>query len=437
MAISLESIYKPVNDFFFDKFKHNEGAPVEFRMEQSATVITQQDFSPPQNPEEEFSDLVNTIPYVDENGINVSFLMNNIDDTYEPIILSALPFVPDDFDETEKESITEGFVSAKNKAKRDWENAQKVRGGGIADSFSFSDALPTNWYDENAKIWEKWAYEIKEPQTKSDKSDTQILKIRMTDTQIANILPMLKKPTTIKAVDLSKHVIAARQFQFHKAVKPSLKIVKPVSTTIKHSAVMAVRSQPAIKTAKPISTGISRGIQMKGVSNTMVIKKPTKVKKTALGAKFSSAFHSLKLSQKIFVKNYVKEKSPTKEVKTNGVSVSFEYCVVNIRRPWFNEVLCNINRAWYIPGFAKGALNDSGIGAMSYLPIAFVAVKNLNISANWLETDKKELEKATSFGPFDINGHDIHESGSLSHDGIQIIGWMLQKLPTLPPNEKI
>ena len=165
-------------------------------------------------------------------------------------------------------------------------------------------------------------------------------------------------------------------------------------------------------------------------------KKISNVKRTAVGLKFSKAFHGLRLNEKILVKDFIKKESPSKAIKTNDINISFEFCVVNIRRKWFNEVICNINRSWYIPGIAKGALTNPEIGALTHLPVAFLAVKNLNITANWDNLDKKELENVVSFGPFDINNQNIKEKGSLSHDGIQIIGWMLQKLPELPPHGK-
>ncbi|MEH6407504.1 MAG: hypothetical protein V7767_09500, partial [Leeuwenhoekiella sp.] len=122
--------------------------------------------------------------------------------------------------------------------------------------------------------------------------------------------------------------------------------------------------------------------------------------------------------------------------QTNSVNISFEYCVVEIKRHWFNKTLCNLITSWYIPGLKKGSLNNPDIGGLSYLPIAFVAVKKLKITANWAGADKESLEQATSFGPFDVKSN-IEEKGSLIQEGIQVIGWMLQKLPDLPPNSKV
>ena len=426
MALSLESIYKPVNDFFIDKFKTGDNVPVIFGIQKNASVIDKDDFINMNDPREEFSDFVNKIPYLDENG-NVFFLMNSIDLTYRQI-LNALPYVPGYYNATERENIEQIFIKAKAKAIEKWEKAELARSSGIADYFRYSDASPINWYDNKTAIWEKRDFEIQgssnETKDLKNKVNFQVLKIRLSDEQLGKAMPMLTKEKPINAVEMSNRAFIMNPII---TIPSNIQFSKPKSKTIiglqKNSLKMNAKlySRP---TTLPMSILHKK-------------KNRNKTKKTQMGMIFSNSFHHLKLNQKILVKDYIKSVSPTKPVNTNKVSISFEYCVVNIHRPWFSEVLSNINKSWYIPGMAKGELNDPKIGGLSHLPIAFVAVKNLNIQANWKNADKKDLAKATSFGPFDINNHDLNKKGSISHDGIQVIGWMLQKMPILPPNEKL
>jgi hypothetical protein len=83
----------------------------------------------------------------------------------------------------------------------------------------------------------------------------------------------------------------------------------------------------------------------------------------------------------------------------------------------------------------KGQLttDDNSGGNIPVLPIAFVAIKELSIEANWSETDIEISKNATDFGPFEVDSQIINNK--LSHEGIQIIGWLLQKMPDLPPND--
>jgi hypothetical protein len=426
MGITLESIYKPVNEFFVNTFKSSKDAPVAFRLQNFAHVINEEDFEGITNPEVS-SDLVNEIPYVDDNGLNVGFLSNTIDSAYE-LILGALPFIDDSLSEDENEAIHNSVMRTKAQVDRDWESFSQVRGNGITDFFRLTHLSPSNWFESESKVWEKRNFEIKEPistveSTKSkSKSNLKILKVRMTDAQLINALPLLNVSKKVKPIELKMQVLKMQPVFFgNPLVLNTVSKPKPKPTKIirDHRKLQkAVFSRKMNVTLKPIPN------------------KASKVKRTAVGLKFSKAFHGLRFNEKILVKDFIKKKSPSKAIKTNNVSISFEYCVVKIRRQWFNEVMCNINRSWYIPGIKKGAISDPEIGTLSHLPVAFLAVRNLNITANWDSLDKKELEKAVSFGPFDINNQDIKEKGSLSHDGIQIIGWMLQELPELPPNGK-
>lgn len=430
MGITLESIYKPVNDFFLNTFRINKDAPIEFRLQQFATVISEEDFEGINN-DEMSSDLVNEIPYIDDNGLNVAFLPNNIDDVYE-LILSALPFFDESLNHDEKEVIHDSFIRAKTQVDNDWETFSHARSNGIADFFRLTYLSPSNWLNNESKVWEKRKFEIQEPKTvikAQSNSNLKILKVRMTDTELVKVLPMFKAVKKVKPLEFKMQLFKAAKkmktlefkmqpkFLPRQIIAPAINKPKPVRITRDHRTVQ-----------KPVLVRRAR-IHLK--SRPI---KASNVKRTALGLKFSKAFHGLKFNEKIIVKDFIKEKSPSKAIKTNNVSISFEYCLVNVRRKWFNEVMCIINRLWYIPGIKKGSISDPKIGGLSHLPIAFLAVKNLNISANWDSLDKKQLEKVVSFGPFDINNHNIKEKGSLSHNGIQIIGWMLQKLPELPPN---
>ncbi|MFD2917915.1 hypothetical protein [Psychroserpens luteus] len=422
MGITLESIYKPVNDFFLNTFKSDEGAPVEFRLQQFGTVISEEDFEGLSN-EEMSSDLVNEIPYVEDNGLNVGFLSNNIDSVYE-LILGAQPFVDESLSHDEKEVIHNNVMRTLAQVGRDLESFSLVRGNGITDFFRLTNLSPSNWFESDSKVWEKREFEIKEPKSivESEKSNTnqKILKVRMTDAQLINVLPMLEDSKKVKPLELKMQVLK---------MQPAF-IANPIMINKVHTSKPIRRIRDHRKVQKPV---LARRVNM---TLKPTHKKISNVKRTAVGLKFSQAFHGLRLNEKILVKDFIKKESPSKAIKTNDINISFEFCVVNIRRKWFNEVICNINRSWYIPGIPKGALSNPKIGGLSHLPVAFLAVKNLNITANWDNLDKKELENVVSFGPFDINNQNIKEKGSLSHDGIQIIGWMLQKLPELPPHGK-
>jgi hypothetical protein len=55
-------------------------------------------------------------------------------------------------------------------------------------------------------------------------------------------------------------------------------------------------------------------------------------------------------------------------------------------------------------------------------------------NANWYE-DVANASIATDFGPFKVTAGIVNNELKLSHPGLQIIGWVLQKMPDLPPND--
>jgi hypothetical protein len=65
--------------------------------------------------------------------------------------------------------------------------------------------------------------------------------------------------------------------------------------------------------------------------------------------------------------------------------------------------------------------------------MAFVTVKDLVINANWPAADVANSAEATDFGPFKVDGGIA--AGNLSHPGVQVIGWLVQTMPSLPPND--
>jgi hypothetical protein len=147
-------------------------------------------------------------------------------------------------------------------------------------------------------------------------------------------------------------------------------------------------------------------------------------------------------------------------------SISFEYCIVELSRPWFSGDFL-ATPGWYVPGahqgdYASGPLAEAGtIGsgtapaaavtpgayiqpasaaaqplspaAFSFIPTAFIAIKNLLVSSTEIQGCSPSSQPVQSFGPFSL----IHASGStnaLSDPGIQLIAWVCSTQPILPPD---
>ena len=121
----------------------------------------------------------------------------------------------------------------------------------------------------------------------------------------------------------------------------------------------------------------------------------------------------------------------TQAIVSSQVTISFDFCTVNCERDWLHNGLLN-STSWCIPGRGKGILSANNGHGIPAMPVGFVAVKNLRIQAPWTPADINNLELSVQFGPFNFDSKVV--DGVISHDGIQIVGWMLEDLSDLPPN---
>ena len=117
-------------------------------------------------------------------------------------------------------------------------------------------------------------------------------------------------------------------------------------------------------------------------------------------------------------------------VAASAAEISFDYCIVDIGRPWYHAAFID-DGFWRVPGQAKGALSANDGHGQPALPVACVAICRLRIRADWTPEDIGNLEQSAQFGPFNIDS--TVKDGAIGHEGVQIIGWLLQDMPLLPP----
>ncbi|VVB94960.1 Uncharacterised protein [uncultured archaeon] len=125
----------------------------------------------------------------------------------------------------------------------------------------------------------------------------------------------------------------------------------------------------------------------------------------------------------------------------SGFRLSFQYCVVSIRRPWFHRELFDLP-GWRLPGFATHAISNgqptNNDGLLPAITTRFLAVRNLVVRAAWSDGDRDKAEQASkaagvlSFGPFALTG-DVHFDGTeLRRSTPQIVAWLAAILPACP-----
>src|SRR5205814_1133625 len=94
--------------------------------------------------------------------------------------------------------------------------------------------------------------------------------------------------------------------------------------------------------------------------------------------------------QAFITRELVKEATP-QNVTSKSLSLSFDYCLVTVTRPWLSPALLSL-REWFLAAHKEGEL-ASGLGSetassFEVIPMAALVVKNLEIKADWSHEER-------------------------------------------------
>jgi hypothetical protein len=471
MTLSLNSIFQPLNDFFINLFKSDASSPVLFRFDRFGSAISDQDFINPSHPElgfspdlarEKFSDLVNGIPVEDADGLNIFISQSPIDETYFTQLLApSLPYLPKGIDDQTRDSIVSSFSQINQNAKLLWENISQESISGLMFKFKPSLATPDNWYDATKNdIWSHQQFQVSESSTSppiDDFPEHRLWKLKIDNIAIQKLMPVNNTAQPVEPIRDLPNILRANTHPIIEAVAAAKPIllnsdINPAPmNTLKNAT---VNTQTA-NTFKPAVMGAFKDAKIDrnvtpalsdGLKDTIVVAKTeTNFKPAAIDSlkdvrtytlhdTYNSQLSQLPIRDKLLVVQYLKSNAPTQPSTTNEISISFDYCVVRVERPWYNGAFIH-NSSWFIPNTPKGELTskDNLAGNITLMPIGFVAIRNLLIEANWSASDIANSPNAIQFGPFNVNS--TITNNILSHQGVQIIGWLLERMPDLPPND--
>jgi hypothetical protein len=141
------------------------------------------------------------------------------------------------------------------------------------------------------------------------------------------------------------------------------------------------------------------------------------------------------------------------DTQTENLEVSFRYARINIDRPWLNGLIFDLPGWTYTPlqkgGISSGNPATADGTLMTVMPTAFLAVRDLKITANWSKAESDTIRTRLSasakvgWGPFTIGGSYQSDSSShkfqsefdgrtISAPGLQIMGYVGTVLPVAP-----
>jgi hypothetical protein len=412
--------------------------------------LTPADFKPPgaaNGPydvdiaREAFSQLANLAP-----TLNKTYFENSgfdVDDLYEIVISSAMPVTPTGADPTAN-PLHRLFSDAQ------FELAQNRRGFKNDPNRFYLPCTPTpaNWYDEAAaQTWplvEIKASEVKPPQPTSpfvkigglkllesgivkmrpDAADEQAVKAAVAQAiDRRNVVLKQKFPAAASAPMLRAPAAATRPGAAGARALPS----HAMPNALAREVVAQPHAAPALQT-KPAPVNVFLRADLKSAVQSVRVNPQTFTAEPAARVPLNRSFVIKDLFNQRLV---VKPVSPA----TNGFSISFRFCRVNIDRPWLKLALLS-SPGWTMShtntgAYSTGTLDDNA-GMFPLLPLAFIAIRDLRITANWSPEDRANLDKGVSFGFFDIRNGGFSQN-TYEVKGLQIIAWLSRLMPPLPP----
>ena len=417
MALDPNSLMQHVYDFFENIYKTAPAAPggvqTYFCFDGGGQPLFDGDFKlHPADPDyntgvaaERFSHIVNVLPTgVDSQSFIPSI---NLVDQFYPVILDSITGVFDttDADGNKAMSVTPSLAMAK----------RLVTASELQSFPAF--ATPTNWYDARlVKNWPSYSFQ-----------STQI-----TQNQASNYYK-LGPPLEI--------------------TNPGIWRVKPDTSVLVNSANTQSKTPMAGKLPMGPRIMLRPGTEAlvnrtsaentpgeSGVTNAAVPMVAHSMVMDVRADAVKSPVETLSPVERMNVFRFINQHSTPQVASTDSITVSFNYCYVNIARPWIFSPLFYMQN-WYSNAFAAGSLStgvmDTGNNMpFAAVPIGFIVISNLNITAQWSQNDLEIAKQASAFGPFSLYGNTVTQNSNgatISCAGMQIIGWINQVTPLLPP----
>ncbi|QMW01731.1 hypothetical protein [Spirosoma foliorum] len=424
----IDDLMQHVYDYFLDKFHQQNPATqkdVFLSFEPIGTSVSPSDFKidktggvySPAMAVETLSGLVNNIPTVDANTYNRTG--KTVEGQYSTILNGA-------FSLTSEEPDISFFNHVKSQALRTFENTPI---GSLKEnnptSFHPAYATPTDWYDATTQgNWSTFTYSNQIQSNESTRS-TSLVKLNpeirrwMWQVLPPDFVQLVSQPRLLDKAVLQLQLQSINEEQAHVGID---QLVKP---QLLKTALLAVNRRATM------SAMTSTAFHVDGrIDSTVVHPLPDKIFQIK-----SSMMDMQRVKQSLLLST-----TATYVQRADSLKISFDYCLVQVNRPWLDDSFLFLKN-WYMPGYQEGVFSNgmaANTGIFPALPIAFIVAKDLTIS-DWADEETQTVETALSLGPFSLEDRAISQAEtkrSLTKRGMQIIAWICQLMPTLPPTAK-
>jgi hypothetical protein len=368
---------------------------------------------------EEFSNLVNQVPQLNANRFSPNG--NQVEEQYEMLVLAGTGSAV-----TETDQVVFGRIRDQAEERLKNSKVGHARIGAPPIPYCKSFATPSNWYRPDApNNWTRYSITIAQ-QSKTTDQTKPIVKSRV-ESAIAldiakpwalRVLPESLKPVLSQPKMLDRIAVleVIPELDRKHSFKFDRNLSQRIATFLPKEAIDRNLGDRIVRTPKQVNPVVVQPVRVKEP-----IAEPIIDRSVLLGRNWE-------LQQ--IVNEQIFQQAQTETIKSSQISVSFDYCWVNIDRIWFYNPYLQM-RNWYVPGLQAG---DS-TRALPAVPIAVLLVRNLRIQSDWQSQELQSVQSSVALGPFSLVGRSIEQgTGALVQPGMQVMAWACQVMPTLPPS---
>ncbi len=353
------------------------------------------------NANEQLSILAERLPAIQPT---MNFGTSRFSDLYETLVYGS-SFRHDLFEDDEKEAYFKLFSLSKDQAIKKLEQGKRASVQTASGSYYLVTGYPDSWYNKNASIWINKSF--KQKLTESSKENDDPVKFNLKWNLINK-----------------KRISPSMENKFNGVLQ--LKNIKQQPLIFQKKLNFPEKRNVPFKSINQIQQPVQNPtITLKTVPN--IVQEPKKIQ-----------VHSLLSKRMELMQSVIKEKLVSEQhSEADSYEISFDYCLVNLHREWFDRSLFHYANLWYAKAlekdfFSNGMKDSSNLGELKCITSAMILVKNLKIKANWSQEDKSNASESLSLGFFNVAESEINNQNELINPGIQALGWICEVLPQLP-----
>ncbi|MEH2419990.1 MAG: hypothetical protein V7K48_03295 [Nostoc sp.] len=450
----IENLMQNVFDYFLSLYHQNSGTPTGdsiLAFQPIGTHITPNMFK--LNPTattfsanlavEQFSSLTNVVPAISADTFQRTF--KTVEQSYDFLLEGSFPSPSGD-----NEDLTV-FSNFKAQAKKSFD---EMKTGSILEpltQFHPAYATPTDWYDISSDAnWTTYNTEssTSESQTHVFQADWrwQVLPAdlapillhrevidRISTVNVADLKDVVVNPDTSQ-IDMSK-VILKPELERRLGDVLKVDLSSGIGQVLKAELPLSRLSIAPMAEATSLMGNVGQRIDISSRIPIVIrvddpIKWRPKLDQVELVPISSPIIQAARLQELL-------KQSTQQTVSSTNLKMSFKYCLVQIDRPWISQAYLQ-TKHWYLPShqsgaFSTGTFSNTGV-VFPVIPIALILIKDLQIT-DWEESETDVVERSAGFGPFSFIGRTVDQNTKiLTSEGAQVIGWVSQVMPLLPPD---